>query len=222
MFRKALIFLLFCLASPAWLLMRARYGRQFSRYLFLAWAVMTASTWAVLYLNDRNIYPGDPVPLHLAWAVGAGYIYTLGGLLWLMQLPFALLHRLAVHTGDGAPAAPWYTGAFPLYWGTPRIFDHIFGLMGAFTAWMFFYAPNGTVERGISLTLLPMLAAFWMLSFSLRWNDNRLPYSAAAPHTPKPDKIRVTQVAPKARTQDGLREVFSRRDPALIRITQAG
>ena len=60
---------------------------------------------------------------------------------------------------------------------------------------MFFYAPDGTVERGISLTLIPMILAFAALAHSLRWNENTLPYRIPEPKekAPRPVKPRVAR-----------------------------
>jgi hypothetical protein len=67
-----------------------------------------------------------------------------------------------------------------------------------------------------------MILAFAVLAHSLRWNENTLPYRVKEPKpTQHGNKPRVARVAPKSRSQDSLVEVFSRRDPALRRITQS-
>ena len=219
MFRKIALFLLFCLASPAWLIMRSRYGSRFLSYLFIAWTLTAGLT----YLLRSVILNPDYAPADLylidQWALAAGVIYPFSGLLWSIQGILLLLHSLAVGTGDSTLPRPWYTGAFPLFVGTPRIIDHVAILGACFLTWTFWYAPAATFERGFALTLVPIIAAFGMLAHSLRWNDNTLPFSDARPKQPRPEKQRVTRVAPKPRSQDGLAEVFSRRDPALARIT---
>ena len=222
MVRKAFIFLLFCIASPAWLAMRSRYGNSVLRYLFVAWAVMASFAYTLRAYG----WPADDaqipalVLLH-DWVQGAGIIYPLSGVLWAMQVVFMLLHRLAIRTGDSAVPHPWYTGAFPLFPGTPKILDLLGFWAASFVAWMFFYTPDGSFERGISLAIIPMIFAFAALAHSLRWNENTLPYQASEKEkTPRQNKPRVARVAPKPRSQDSLVEVFSRRDLALVRIAQ--
>lgn len=220
MFRKALIFLLFCLASPAWLVMRSRYGTRFLRYLFIAWAVMAGAAYAIRQaaFNPESFPEG--ISLLAAWAVGAAVIYPLSGLLWPVQFVLILLHRLAIRTGDSAPPHPWYTGALPLLPGTPRIIDHAVVMAAGLGAWVFFFGPNGALDRGISLTMIPMMAAFWLLAHSLRWNENTLPYRLPSAPAPKQEKPVTTRIVSKSRPQDGLAEIFSRRDPALNHMTQ--
>jgi hypothetical protein len=223
MVRKAVIFLLFCIASPAWLAMRSRYGRSLLRYLFVAWAVMSSLAYALRAYG----WPAEDarvpalVLLH-DWAQGAAVIYPLSGVLWGMQAVFMLLHRLAIRTGDSTVPHPWYAGTFPLFPGTPKIIDLLGFWAAASVAWMFYYAPDGSFERGISLAIIPMIFAFAALAHSLRWNENTLPYRATEPKTtPCQNKPCIARVAPKSRSQDSLVEVFSRRDPALRQITQS-
>jgi hypothetical protein len=223
MVKKAVVFLLFCIASPAWLAMRSRYGRSMLRYLFVAW-VITAS---LAYALRAHGWPAEDVALTPAlilfydWAQGAGIIYPLSSVLWGMQAVFMLLHRLAIRTGDSAVPHPWHTGTFPLFPGTPKIFDVVGFWAAGFCAWMFFYAPDGSFERGISLAIIPIIFAFAVLAHSLRSNENMLPYRVSEQQPiVRANKPRIARVAPKSRSQDSLVEVFSRRDPALRRITQ--
>jgi hypothetical protein len=220
MIKKLLIFLLFCIASPAWLLMRSRYGGAFLRYLFIAWGSMAGLAYALRAYGGPGEEAQGVSLLILDWALGASIIYPLSGALWGMQAVFMMLHRLAIRTGDGTVPHPWYAGAFPLFPGTPQLPDLLGFWTAAAIAWMFFYTPDGSFERGISLTLIPMILAFAALAHSLRWHENTLPYSVREPKAPRQAKPRIARVAPKTRSQDSLAEVFSRRDPALQRITQ--
>ena len=220
MFRKGLIFLLFAVASPTWLVMRARYGARFMRYLLIAWAVMAGFAYLIRFQALNAQAAGEGLYLIDHWAIGAGLIYPASGLLWGAQAIFSALHRVAISTGDSGRPHPWYTGAFPVYRGTPRLLDMFGFWAAALFAWTLWYAPDGTLERGIALTIAPMILAFLALATSLRANDNTLPYAVSAPRAPNPVKQRPTRVLPKSRRQDGLSEVFSRRDPALKAITQ--
>jgi hypothetical protein len=219
MFRKMFIFLLFCIASPAWLLMRSRYGGRFLRYLFLSWALMATLAFLLRSAALQSLGDAGAFTALDQWALAAGLIYPFSGLLWGLQAVFLLLHRLAVGTGDSALPHPWYTGAFPLFIGTPRLIDHFAVLGACFASWTFWYAPDGTFERSFAFTLIPIVAAFAVLAHSLRWNDNTLPYSIPEPKGPRREKQQVARVASKPRSQDALPAIFSRRDPALARIT---
>jgi len=221
MVRKAVIFVLFAIAAPAWLVMRARYGPRFVRYLLMAWALMAGFAYLIRSQALNAQEAGEGLYLIDHWAIGAGLVYPLSGGLWAVQAIFSALHRLAVSTGDSGRPHPWYTGAFPLYRGTPRLLDMFGFWAAALLAWTLWYAPDGTLERGIALTIAPMILAFLALATSLRANDNTLPYSVSAPRAPTPTKPRPARVLPKPRAQDGLPEVFSRRDPALKAISQS-
>jgi len=221
MVRKAVIFVLFAIAAPAWLVMRARYGPRFIRYLLMAWALMAGLAYLIRYQALNAQEAGQGLYLIDHWAIGAGLVYPLSGGLWGAQAVFSGLHRLAISTGDSGRPNPWYAGAFPVFPGTPRLPDLVGFWGAALFAWTLWYAPDGTLERGIALTVAPMILAFLALATSLRANDNTLPYSVPAPRAPKHTKPRTTRVLPKPRAQDGLPEVFSRRDPALKAISQS-
>lgn len=218
MFKKALVLLLFAIASPAWLVMRSRYGRHFLKYLFLAWVLMSGLAYALRWQAIARNLAGEPVSLIDAWAMGAGVIYPLSGALWGVQAVLMMLHYIAIRTEDSAVPHPWFTGAFPLLPGTPRFIDMLGFWTAAFVAWMFL-GPDGSFDLGLSFTIIAMILAFAILANSLRSNENTLPYRISEPKQPR-RPTRITRVAPKSRSQDGLVEVFSRRDAALQRITQ--
>ena len=74
MFRKFTLFLLFCLASPAWLIMRSRYGSRFLSYLFIAWALTAGLTYLLRSVVVSPDYAPDGFYLIDQWALAAGVI----------------------------------------------------------------------------------------------------------------------------------------------------
>lgn len=221
--KRLALFLTLVMSWPYWLLLRSRFGEHFLVLLFLAWGTGYAVTWSLMQPEMIEHWRQVPeiaflnqlLPLLDDW-------YRSSISVWALQLVFVLFQRLGVFLGETEPPHRWYTGCFWLARYNYAIPD----ILGAAFIWFTTAAilSNRIDELAKSAPLVAgvIAAGFIVVAYTSFLNGHNLPFGApAGRQSIKPAPRYIARLRSRAqRSREGLGYIFSRRDPALMKIAR--
>jgi len=221
--KRLVIFVMLMVSWPFWLLLRSRFGEHFFVLLLLAWGLGYVATWSLMQPGAIEHWRSIPEldALHELLPLLAGW-YRDSIPLWGLQLVFVFLHRVGVFLGECQPPHRWYSGCFWICRYNYAVPD-IIG-MAFIWFWMAAILSNRVpaLEQAAPFVAGGAAAAFVLLAYASFLNGYNLPFRPAArsnrPSLPRRYLARLRSQA--ARSREGLGQIFSRRDPALQRISQ--
>lgn len=222
--KRLIIFLMLIVSWPFWLLLRSRLGEHFLILLFLAWGIGYITVWSLMQpgavehwqaIPELDAYSDVP-PLLLEF-------YKASTPVWLAQLGFVLLHRLGVFMGECQPPNRWYTGCF---W-VCRFNHAVPDLIGMAVLWFWLAGILSNRVDALAQTAPyvagTVAACFLLLAYLSFTNGHNLPFAPAAARPgarSQPRRYLARLRSQAARSREGLGHIFSRRDPALMRIAR--
>ncbi len=212
--RHMLLFVLLVMGAPFWLFARRRLGIRFFRVLALA----AITIFAIAFVIDEKILP-VPTPIEpfvqsrlATWFVSLTY---LGGLLQVFV-------TLGARRLDNKRARAWSTGHFHLWHRWPVLTDL------ALVAWVMYLSYTGIFGPygdPTTVTIAGISAAAYLSVACVGYlNQGILPFEpdptrpAKSAPPPKP-YLSSLQRMPRSARED-LGAIFSRRNPALRKITE--
>ena len=221
--KRLVLFLMLVVSWPYWLLLRSRFGEHFLVLLFLAWGLGYAVTWSLMqpelveyWVQVRELgLLHQLLPLLEHW-------YRSSVSVWLLQLVFLFFQRLGVFLGETEPPHRWHTGCF---W--PCRYNYaVPDILGTGVIWfsMASLLSNriDALAKSAPLVAGMIAAAFIVVAYTSFLNGHNLPFGAPAgrqrtKHAPR----YIARLRSSAqRSREGLGQLFSRRDPALNRISR--
>ncbi len=222
--KRLILFLMLVVSWPFWLLLRSRFGQHFMALLFLAWGIGYVTVWSLMQPGAVEYWETIPeldgyaelLPLLLRF-------YRDSTMLWLVQLGFVFLQRLGVFMGECEPPHRWYSGCF---W-VCRFNYAVPDLIGMAAIWFWLAAILSNRVPALAQTAPfvagAVAACFLLVAYLCSVNGHNLPFRAPAARTKgqsQPRRYLARLRSQAARSREGLGQIFSRRDPALMRISR--
>lgn len=221
--KRLFLFLTLVVSWPFWLLLRSRFGEHFFVLLLLAWGFGYVTVWSLMQPGAVEYWQTVPefagyaelLPLLLGF-------YRDSTVLWGLQLAFVFLQRFGVFLGECQPPHRWYSGCFWVCRFNYAVPDIIgmgfiwFSLAGILSNRVPAFEKTAPFVAGA------VAAGFILLAYACFLNGHNLPFGAPAGRQTTKRALRyIARLRSRAqRSREGLGHIFSRRDPALMRISR--
>jgi hypothetical protein len=221
--KRLVLFLTLVVTWPFWLLLRTRFGEHFLVLLFLAWGLGYAVTWSLM--QPETVAHWRHVPeldfLHQLLPLLADW-YPSSISVWLFQIVFLLFNRLGVFLGETAPPHRWYTGCFWFCRYNYAIPDIIGSAFIWFTMAAILSNHVDVLAKSAPMAAGMIAAAFIVVAYTSFLNGHILPFGPPAGRqtTKRAPRYIARLRSTASRSREGLGQIFSRRDPALMRISR--
>ncbi len=210
--KRSFLFLLLILGLPFWMCARSSHGKRFYQVLVFALALVLS----VAFVFAERLVPLPEFLTSFAKSKLAEWFFISSFLGFIYQLMSRFMADRAVRI------SPWSTGTFHFWSGWPLLTDVLI------ISWVLFAVYVGTfgpAHDPISMTITGISAgAFFIVACVGYLNHGSLPLEAGPMKAPKPKKaprpfLSYLRRMPNAARED-LGAVFSRRDPALHKISR--
>lgn len=221
--KRLALFLMLMVSWPFWLLLRSRFGPHFMILLFLAWGLGYVLVWSLMQPGAVEHWQAIPeldgyaelLPLLLGF-------YRDSITVWGLQLAFVFLQRLGVFMGECQPPDRWYSGCFWMC----RFNYSVPDLVGTAVIWFWLAGILSNRVDALAQTA-PFVAGaaaacFLLVAYICALHDHNLPFRPPAARVRSGSQSRrylARLRSQAARSREGLGHIFSRRDPALRRIS---
>lgn len=222
--KRLILFLMLIVSWPFWLLLRSRFGEHFMILLFLAWGTGYLTVWSLMQPGAMEHWQDIPELDGYAELLPLlADFYRASTVLWLVQLGFVFLQRLGVLMGECEPPHRWYSGCF---W-VCRFNYAVPDLIGMAAVWFWLAAVLSNRVPAMAQTAPyvagTVAACFLLVVYLAAINGHNLPFRAPAARTnalTQPRRYLARLKSTAKRSREGLSPIFSRRDPALMRIAR--
>lgn len=218
------IFLTLVVSWPFWLLLRSRFGEHFFVLLFLAWGFGYLTVWSLM--QPEAMLSWQTIPeldaLHELLPLLSGF-YRDSIAVWGLQLAFVFFQRFGVFLGECAPPQRWYSGCFWVCRYNYAVPD----IIGATFIWFSLAGILSNrvpaLEKTAPFVAGAVAAGFILMAYVCFLNGHNLPFRPPAGRGAgkrRPIRYLARLRSQAARSREGLGHIFSRRDPALMRISR--
>ncbi len=222
--KKLAIFATLIVSWPFWLLLRSRFGEHFMVLLFLAWGTGYLTVWSLMQPDAVAYWQTIPeldgyaelLPLLLD-------LYWESTKLWLVHIGVVVLQRFGVFLGECAPPDRWYSGCFWVCRYNYAVPD----IIGTAVIWFWLAAILSNrvpaLEQTAPFVAGAIAASFVLIAYACFLNGHNLPFRAPLARgnaVSKPRRYLARLRSAGTRSREGLGHIFSRRDPALMKIAK--
>lgn len=214
--KRISMLLLLAGGAPYWLLLRARFGGQFALMLASVWGLQFGGLWLA-----AGGYIPDLALIWQVWCREMVVLYLLMSWIWLGQLFWWVIYEGESILHQQGGSRPMHAGMF-WFASKPSPFLDLFLTFGALCL---LASPSRSMPLPLrdttAFVFMASAGCFVLLAIICHANGNMLPMSIK-PRQPKPKKTKryVTTICGRAkRSSEGLEQIFSRRDPALKKLT---
>jgi hypothetical protein len=214
--KRIFVVLLLACGAPYWLLLRARFGGQVALLLASVWGLELAALWLA-----ASGYILDLAPIWRFWCREMLVLYLMMSWIWVGQLVCWVIYEgeSMLHQQGGSrqrfAGMAWFASK-------PSPFLDLFlTYLGLMLLAMPMQSMPPALRDTTSLVFLASAGCFLLLALMCHGNGNMMPLHMQ-PRQPRPKKAKrylTTTWSRAKRSREGLEHIFSRRDPALKRVT---
>lgn len=214
--KRIFIVMLLAAGAPFWLLLRARFGGQFSLMLASVWGLQFGGFW----LAAGGYIPDVPL-IWQVWCREMVVLYLLMSWIWLGQLFWWIIYEGESMLHQQGGSRPMHAGMFWFASKPSPFLDLVLTFVGLCVLASVGQSMPPALRDPTSFILMGSAGCFLMLAIICHANGNMLPFGY------KPRQLRqkkakryITSICGRAkRSSEGLEHIFSRRDPALKQLT---
>lgn len=214
--KRVAVLMLLMVGAPLWVTLRSRLGEWMLAALLGVWCLGYGVAWGITQDNPLEL------PHDVWWsAVMVRRFYESSAWMWCGQVAFALLYRAGLLLRECEARHPWSTGSI---WMGP-VPTGITDVIGTFVLLIYGLAAAAELPMAARDTahqvMLVMAGAFVILAIATHANGRLLPMAAPLPkRRRKPVQYLSRLKSAAKRSNEGLGQIFSRRDKALRELTR--